>query len=171
MTKAAARDRFIGPAHLTKPERWPQPEVTMYEGVAYCAVSHILTLGANGEINFDFLLKKYLYDGKIGRMPKPPAPKFRSDLGIVPFKRYRRKIAPREAETDRNCPRELAPSGSVGSVGEQPTRCVVCHAACLLAVSGFVWHQWPQGGALCRRRNAVACLCSFCCSYQVLFSS
>ena len=37
---AAIRDPFIGPAHLTKPERLPMLERSIYEGVAYCAMSH-----------------------------------------------------------------------------------------------------------------------------------
>ena len=38
--KAAIHDPFISLAHLSKPERWPLPEMSICEGVAYCAMSH-----------------------------------------------------------------------------------------------------------------------------------
>ena len=31
---------IVSPAHLTKPERWSQPEGSVYKGMAYCAVHH-----------------------------------------------------------------------------------------------------------------------------------
>ena len=47
-TKAAIRDPFISPTHLTKSERaLASAGGAIYEEVAYCAMSQLLTLGAN----------------------------------------------------------------------------------------------------------------------------
>ena len=49
VTWAATLDPFISPAHLTRLERWPLPEGSLYEAVAYCDMSHYLTLRSNGK--------------------------------------------------------------------------------------------------------------------------
>ena len=62
VTSAAIRDPFISPAHLTKPERLASAGAAIYEGVAYCTISQLLTLEANGKtLKFTFFVIK-VYD-------------------------------------------------------------------------------------------------------------
>ena len=54
----------------------------IYQGVAYCALSLFLTLGANGKIlKFCFFVIRAHYE-KLGHILKPIVPKFRRDLSI-----------------------------------------------------------------------------------------
>ena len=81
MTQATIRDPFISPAHLTKPERWPLPEGSIYEGVGYCAMPQLLTLRANGKaLTFGFFFCRNVYNEKLGHMLKLLVSKFRPHL-------------------------------------------------------------------------------------------
>ena len=40
---------IISPAHLTKPERWSQPEGSLYKGAAYCAVRHVTVFNSRSQ--------------------------------------------------------------------------------------------------------------------------
>ena len=72
----------------------------IYEGMAYCTMSQFFTLAANVEslkFRFFFCYKSKLWN--IRSHAETPCAQV-SSWSVCPFKRYRRKAGPREAETD-----------------------------------------------------------------------
>ena len=54
----------------------------IYEGVAYCAMPQLLTLGGNGKtLKFGFLVIRVYYE-KLGHILKPLVPRVRPDLFV-----------------------------------------------------------------------------------------
>ena len=97
--KAAIRDPFISPAHLTKPERWPLPEGSIYEGVGVFRHAAFFIIRSPWH---DPEILLYCYKStsrKVRRMLKALAPSFA--LICQPVQKISpKKTGPRKSETD-----------------------------------------------------------------------